>query len=239
MNRLFSKLSLTDVQRDLFRNIVSLRQSQDLFDDLSANPAEWQLAQTVEDEVKPPMYRSATPVIHRPFEDAAWFSAIGWPFRHWQSSRFSDGSYGVWYGSDTVETTVHETAYHWFHGLISDAGFEREAIIAERKVYTVACNAALLDFRQVTGEYPELLHPSDYSFPQAVGARIHHEGHPGLVIQSVRRPEGDNAAVFNAGVLANPRMNCQLTYRLEGGVIRVERETGKVWMGLGVGTVNF
>lgn len=232
MNQLFARLSVADIRRDLLRNIVSLRQSQDLFDDLSADPAEWQLAQTVEDNVKPPLYRSPTPVIHRPFEDAAWFNAIGWPFRHWQASRFSDGSYGVWYGSDTVETTVHETAYHWFRGLISDAGFEHEAVVAERKVYAVACGAAVLDFRQATGEYPELLHPTDYSFPQAVGARIHHEGHPGIVIQSVRRPQGENVAIFNAGVLSDPRMNCQLTYRLEGGRIVVEKQPGKAWLRL-------
>ncbi len=234
MNRLFSRLTLADIRRDVFRNIVSLRQSQDLFDDLTADPSEWQLAQAVEDEVKPPVYLSSTPVVHRPFEDAAWFNAIGWPFRHWHASRFSDGSYGVWYGSDTIETTVHETAYHWFHGLISDAGFQNEAVIAERKVYAVACSAALLDFRRITGEYSELLHPSDYSFPQAVGARIHHEGHPGLVIQSVRRPDGENMAVFNAAVLSDPRMNCQLTYRLQGDVIRVEKHPGKRWMRLAI-----
>lgn len=235
MNQLFAKLALADVRRDMFRNIVSLRQSQDLFDDLTDDPVEWQLAQTVENEVKPPLYHSATPVIHRPFEDAAWFSAIGWPFRHWQASRFSDGSYGVWYGSAALETTVHETVYHWLHGLIADAGFEHETVVAERKVYTVACSAVLLDFRKVTTDYPELLHPSDYSFPQAVGARIHHEGHPGILIQSARHREGENVAVFNAAVLANPRMNCQLTYRLEGGVISVEKQPGKAWMKLGVG----
>ena len=107
MNSLFSKLTLADVHQDVARNIVSLRQSQDLFDDLTGDPAEWLLAQRVEDEVKPPLYRSPTPVIDRPFEDAQWFNAIGWPFRHWQASRFSDGSYGVWYGAESVETTLY------------------------------------------------------------------------------------------------------------------------------------
>src|SRR5690606_16686719 len=173
------------------RNIVSLRQSQDLFDDLTSDPSEWLLAQRVEDEVKPPLYRSLTPIIDRPFEDAQWFNAIGWPFRHWQASRFSDGSYGVWYGAESVETTVYETAYHWWHGLLGDAGFQDEIVIAERKVYAVACSAGLLDFRPLTAEYTDLLHPSDYTVAQTVGARIHREGHPGLVIQSVRRPQGE------------------------------------------------
>lgn len=235
MQSLFTKLVLADVRRDLARNIVSLRQSQDLFDDLASDPAEWEIAQEVEEAVKPPTYRSHMPVIHRPFEDAQWFNAIGWPFRNWQASRFSDGSYGVWYGSDSIETTVYETAYHWFRGLLTDAGFDREPVVAERKVYEVACEAALLDFRQATSEYPDLLHPSDYSFPQMVGARIHREGHPGILIQSVRRPKGENAAIFNPAVLADPRMKCQLTYRLEDERIIVERRPGKTWLKLDVG----
>lgn len=234
MNSLFSQLTLADVHQDVARNIVSLGQSQDLFDDLTTDPAGWVLAQRVEDEVKPPPYRSHTPVIHRPFEDAEWFNAITWPFENWQSSRFSDGSYGVWYGAESVETTVHESAYHWYRGLLCDAGYESEAVIAERKVYSVACDAALLDFRKAALEHTDLLHPSDYSFPQSVGARIHREGHPGLLIQSVRRPGGENMAIFNPGVLSNPRHNCQLTYRLEGKQIAVEKHPGEAWLSLDV-----
>lgn len=232
MNLVFSRLALADVHRKVARNIVSLRQSQDLFDDLSADPAEWRLAQTVEEDVKPPLYQSHVPVIDRPFEDAEWFNAIGWPFTHWQASRFSNGSYGVWYGSDTVETTVHETAWHWYHGLLADAGFQHHTIVAERKVYGVACTAVLLDFREATAEYADLLHPSDYGYAQAVGARLHREGHPGILIQSVRRPQGENVAIFNPRVLSNPRLDCQLTYRLDGDRITVQKHPGKTWLTL-------
>ena len=234
MNSLFAQLTLADVQRDVARNIVSLRKSQDLFDDLTDDPAEWQLAQTVEDAVKPPLYRSQTPVIHRPFEDAQWFNAITWPFKHWQASRFSDGTYGVWYGSDTVETTVYESAYHWYRGLLCDAGFEREAVVAERKVYAVVCAAALLDVRRATASHRDLLHPTDYAYTQTVGARIHREGHPGLLIQSVRRPEGENVAIFNPAVLSNPRLSECLNYRIEANCIVIEKEPGKTWIEIDV-----
>jgi len=238
MNSLFAQLALADIHKDVARNIVSLQHSQDLFDDLTADPAEWLLAQKVEDEIKPPPYRSHTPIIDRPFEDAEWFNAIIWPFKHWQASRFSDGTYGVWYGSDSVETTVYESAYHWYRGLLSDAGFERMAVVAERKVYSVACNAALLNFRKAANEHPDLLHPSDYVFCQSVGARIHREGHPGLLTQSVRRPVGENVAIFNADVLSNPRHNCQLTYRLEDDQIVVEKRPGVAWVKLDVASFS-
>lgn len=232
MHPLFAHVKLADIHQDVARNIVSLRESQHLFDDLTNDPAHWLLAQKVEDEVKPPPYSSRKPIIDRPFEDAQWFNAIDWPFKHWQTSRFSDGSFGVWYGSESVETTVYESAYHWYRGLLSDAGFEQMAVVAERKVYWVACNAALLDFRQVVADEPDLLHPSDYTFCQTVGSRIHREGHPGLLTQSVRRSAGENLAIFNPTVLSNPRQNCQLTYRLLGGQIVVEKQPGATWITL-------
>ena len=238
MNALFSKLTLADVHQDVARNIVSLRASQDLFDDLTEDPAEWSLAQQVEDEVKPPPYRSKTPVIDRPFEDAEWFNAMTWPFKHWQASRFSDGTYGVWYGSDSVETTVYESAYHWYKGLLCDAGFDRQVVIAQRKVYAVACDAALLDFRAASTKHSDLVHPTDYSFCQSVGARIHREGHPGLLTPSVRRSAGENVVIFNPAVLSNPRLKCPLTYRLEGGQIMIEKQPGVAWITLAVASFS-
>lgn len=234
MPSLFAHIALAEFQQDVARNIVSLRVSQDLFDDLTDDPAEWRLAQQVEEAVKPPPYTSHQPIIDRPFEDAQWFSAIGWPFKNWQASRFSDGSFGVWYGSESVETTVHESAHHWYHGLLRDAGFEQMAVIAERRVYWVACHAALLDLRPAVAHDPDLLHPTDYRLCQRVGARIHREGHPGLLTPSVRRPAGENLAIFNPAVLSNPRYHGQLTYRLEGGQIVVEREPGTPWISLPV-----
>lgn len=230
MDSLFAGLALANVRCDVARNIVSLGRSQDLFDDLSDDPEHWRLAQQVEDAVKPPVYRSAVPLIDRPFEDADWFNAIAWPFRHWQASRFSDGSHGVWYGSESVETTVFETAWHWRQGFLRDAGFDALPVVAERKVFSVACHAALLDLRGAATDWPELLHPGDYSFAQRVGARVHREGHPGLLVPSVRRPGGENFAVFNPAVLSGPRLNCQLSYRLEAGRILVEKQPGKVWL---------
>lgn len=228
---LFSSLTLTDVHQDVIRNIVSLRESQDLFNDLTDNPEEWLLAQRVEEEVKPPPYQSRTPVIHRPFEDAQWFNAIAWPFKNWQTSRFSDGSYGVWYGGDSTETTVFESTYHWYRGLISDAGFEQERVSIERKLYSVACSAALLDFRPLVQEkYPDLIHKIDYTFAQSVGAKIHREGHPGLLTLSARHQGGKNYVVFNPAVLSNPRHHCHLTYRLEAQHIVIERTPGIAWL---------
>ena len=230
MHEFFSNLAVVDTHRDLRRNIVSLRESRNLFDDLSDDSDEQALAQQVESAVKPLQYRSPTPVIHRPFEEAEWFNAIGWPFHHWQSSRYSDGSFGAWYGADSVEATVYETAYHWYHGLLLDAeGYTGEAVAIERRIYNVACDALILDLRPRVGEFPALLHKTDYGFTHQVGARLRREGHPGLATPSVRYPAGLNYVVFNPAVLSAPRVNCMLTYRLKGKHILVEKRLGTTW----------
>jgi hypothetical protein len=226
----FSNLTIVDTHRDLRRNIVSLRESRNLFDDLSDDPDEQALAQQVESAAKPLQYRSPTPVIHRPFEEAEWFNAIGWPFRHWQSSRYSDGSFGAWYGAGSVEATVYETAYHWYHGLLLDAeGYTAATVAIERRVYNVACDALILDLRPRVDRFPALLHETDYAFTHQVGARLRREGHPGLLAPSVRYSKGLNYVVFNPAVLSRPRVNCLLTYRLKGEHILVEKRPGTTW----------
>ncbi len=230
----FAHVGLAETHADLMRNIVSLRVSQDLFDDLSDRPADWDAAIALEVATKPPAFTSAQPVLHRPFEEARWNDAIHYPFRHWMRSRYSDGSFGVWYGADSVKTTVHETVHHWVHGLIRDAGFEHEPVVAERKVYAVTCRAVLLDFRDAVRTHPELLDPDDTRAARAVGARLQREGHPGLMIPSVRHPAGLNHVLFTPTVLSDVRLNCQLSYRLEGGRVRVEKRPGTAWLVLPV-----
>jgi hypothetical protein len=39
-------------------------------------------------------------------------------------------------------------------------------------------------------------------------------------------------AIFNPDVLSNPRLNCQLTYRLQGDLIVVDKEPGVAWITL-------
>ena len=236
MDNLFSHITVADIHQDLLRNIVALSDSEEPFEDLSSNPEEWLVALQLESDARPLPYQSYTPEIHRPFEDALWFKAINWPFKNRQTSRFSDGSFGVWYGSDTLETSVHESAYHWVRGLLCDAGFEHEKVTIERTLYAVACDAVLLDFCPVAANYPTLFHKTDYTFTHSIGARIHREGHPGLLTFSARHERGINYAVLNPNVLSNPRQQSQLSYRLHGKTITVEEHPGVACMEIAIDT---
>ena len=232
MTDLFDQVVNYNCDRDLFRNIVSLRDSQDLFDDLSDAPSAWTAAQTLEMASKPYPYVSPQSVIDRPFEESAYYQAIQYPFRNWAQSRYSDGSYGVWYGADTLVTTIHETAYHWRQGLLADAGWQDLlGVRIERKVYKVHCQSLLLDFRSLIRTHPALVDPRSYQYTQHVGQRLHREGHPGLVSRSARCT-GDVYALFAAQALSTPRPYCYLTYRLDECGVRVERQPGQTLMTL-------
>ena len=220
-------LPLKEVLQDLYRNIVSLRESQDLYDDLSDEPGDWRAAVDLEATCKPPHYESHQPVIDRPFEEAAFLDAIQFPFDNLGESRFSRGHFGVWYGSEDLETTIHETVYHWQNHLLADAGFRGiEGVEMERRVHLVRCDAALINLTDKITEWPELI--GDNHAPcQALGDSIHQQGHPGLWTRSARSA-GNNAAIFTPRVLSNPRVSCYLTYRVERGGVAVYRVPGEV-----------
>lgn len=230
MDSLFSTLCLTDIHQNIARNIVSLRVSENLFDDLTDDPKAWQAAQLLEMETKSKLFNSHQPMIDRPFEEAEWNAAISYPFQNSSQSRFSDGSFGVWYGADSVETTVYETIFHWQNTLLDDAGFNKPGVEIQRKIYMVQCDSLLIDLRPEIKSHPEILHPTDYSATQSIGRKLHLEGHPGLITNSARVKHGNVYAIFTPKVLSNPALTCFLTYRTTATGVEVERTVGEVWM---------
>lgn len=219
MDRLFS-LS-RDFREDFHRNIVSLRESEDLFDDINGgDPALSDLAQRLESSLKSNI---PTGTIQRGF----FYSApLQYPFTTITESRYSDGTFGVLYGSLDLETTVFETVHHMARCESGVEGLSGE-IVRERAVYLIHCNAILLDLTGKSADYPELT-ANDYSYTQQVGKRVSSEGHPGLLVPSARKPEGVNVAIFNPSVLSNARINCYLVYRMDTTqrTVTVEREEG-------------
>lgn len=223
-------LTLKQVRQDLYRNVVTLRQSEDVFDDLSDEPEDWKAAIGLEMVFKPQYYQSAQPVIDRPFEEAALRDAIQFPFDHLGESRFSRGHFGVWYGSDSMDATIHETVYHWRNGFLADASYnDIEGVSVERRVHLVRCDAALINLLPQSEGWPELV-SDDYSSCQMLGETIHKQGYPGVWTPSARLRGATTAAVFTPRVLSDPRVHCYLTYRLERGSVTVYRTPDQLYM---------
>jgi hypothetical protein len=217
-----------DFHGDLARNIPGIRASQHLFDDLSAEPSDWEIAIAAEGTDRVP---TAAALITRPYDYGA---VIGYTFdaAHWQSTRFSDGTrYGVWYGSLDVETTVYETAWHWYRFVLDSYDGESREIRTERRVFDVRCDALLLDLRGREARHAGLTSRTSYAFTHALGRFVHDQGLNGLLVRSARCT-GINAAVFRPERLSNVRDRTYLTYRLDASADRldVERASGRRWL---------
>ena len=219
-SEVLSESTLTSFSQNVYRNIVSLIVSEDLFDDLTDDPQDYAVAQAIESLHTPPYYYSKTPIVDRPFEASHWFSAIQFPFENWQESRFSQGKFGVWYGASDVKTTVYETVYHWLKRTRIEEGQLPDGRELQRKVYTVHVDALILDLRSLTKVHPALLALKDYTLTQQMGQVIHKQGHPGLLTRSARC-KGDVQAIFNAAVLSDARINCWLRYQIQQDTVLV------------------
>lgn len=161
---------------------------------------------------------------------------ISWSFdsAHWLATRFSDGTtYGVWYGSLEAETTVMETAWHWYRFVRDSYGDEDREIVTDRRLFDVRCDALLIDLRGREQRHPGLVSRSSYDFTQGIGRYVHQQQLNGLLAPSARC-DGSNAAVFRAERLSNPRDRAFLTYRLN--VVRdtfvAEKTPGRRWIRL-------
>ncbi len=222
---LFEKNAPLD--EDIKRNIPSLKKSEDLFDDLYENEEEYKpIAIAAEARVKqdcPPN------LIQRGFH---YTMSVMYPFEseNYQCTRYSDSSFGCWYGSMDLDTTIYETAFHNLKNELNVQGIN-EVIIRERAVYNIHCEGVLLDFRGQQTTYPDLIH-EDYAYTQQIGRKLSSQGHPGLLAPSARKTDGVNVVVFNPSILSNLRMSQFLTYYINPmkQTVEVEATPGKKYL---------
>jgi hypothetical protein len=220
--------SSVDFHDDLARNIPGIRASQNLFDDLSSDPADWDIAIAAEGSDRIP---TGSALITRPFD---YGSVIGYSFdaAHWQATRFSDGtSYGVWYGSLALETTVYETAWHWYRFVLDSFAAEARVIVTDRRVFDVRCDALLVDLRGKESAFPGLTDRTSYALTHKLGRYLRDQDQNGLLVRSARC-DGINAAILRPERLSNVRDRLFLTYRLDVArdTLMVERTPGRKWM---------
>jgi hypothetical protein len=219
---------VADYHGDLVRNIQTIRVSQDLFDDLSPERADQDVAIAAESAGRIP---SEAPLITRPFD---YGSVITFPFANFngQGTRFSDGlAYGVFYGSLELETTVYETVYHRQRFLRDSYRSEDRWIRNERRVFNVRCDALLIDLRGKEIAEPRLVDRASYAYTQPLGAYLQAQGTNGLLVKSARC-EGVNAPIFRPAVLSQVRDLCHLTYIMNPtqDTASVERTPGESWL---------
>jgi hypothetical protein len=113
-------------------------------------------------------------------------------FTHLQpgGSRFTDGSFGVFYASREIETALRENVHHRTRFLAATR--EPPTQVQMRAYRTrIACRV-----HDVRGGWPRIHDPDDYSASQRLAVRLRAANSNGIVYDSVRNPGGQCVAMF-------------------------------------------
>jgi hypothetical protein len=130
-----------------------------------------------------------------------------------QGSRFTDGTFGVYYAGDTLATAIEETKYRRTRFMSATNEVPMEL---DMRVYVADLAASLHDLRGRKAEFPLVYHPENYSTSQHLAVTLREEGSNGVAYDSVRREAGCCVAVFRPRLLANCRQERHLSYVWDG-----------------------
>jgi RES domain len=191
----------------------------DLFERVSPDPAVWDGLIAAEQAVNPRVRDEVGEIHLVPPEErlsgpgASWVMAA---FAHLnpKGSRFSDGSYGVYYAARELRTAVRETAYH-FGRFAADSNdrprYESMRVLVGRIDNRFADVASL-----PAADRARILAPDSYADSQPFGARLREAGANGVVYPSVRDPRGQCVGALRPRAVGIPVQSRHLKYHWDG-----------------------
>jgi hypothetical protein len=139
-----------------------------------------------------------------------------------EGSRFSDGSYGVYYCARTLETAMAEVRHHQERFLRRT---HEGPIRLELRLYLSNLDAKLADVRKL----PECHIPDDYGPGQRLGRVWRAAGRDGVLYRSVRNEDGLCAAVFRPPVLGACTQSSHYAFHFDGAGIVAIDELSTAW----------
>lgn len=133
-------------------------------------------------------------------------------------SRFSDGSYGVYYAARSIHTAVAETRFHRARFLAATA---EPPIEIDMRSYASDLKARMHDLRGLRERFPAVYDPdpAHYQAAQSLAAGLRGQGSDGLAYDSVRDAGGECVAVFRPRVLSPVRQGPHFCYAWDGEAI--------------------
>lgn len=206
-----------------WRIIASRYPPIDLFERVSDDPRVWEALMELEQMTNPRCRDETGEISLVPPErrvsgpNASWVMA---PFTHVnrRGSRFSDGSFGIYYAAKEIETAIAETAYH-FAKFAADAGDppRRE----DMRVLHGRIDHSFADVDALASPLKdELLDAGSYAKSQPFGASRREAGADGLVYPSVRHKGGACVAAFWPDAVGVPVQERHLQYDWDGRTVR-------------------
>lgn len=190
---------------DVFERVADPADFQRLYDlDALTNPRLRQEAGDI--SLVPPERRVTGPgasIVMAPFTHAS-------PHR---PSRFSAGSYGLYYAASKFETALAEVAFHMgrFYAATNDGPHD-----AAYRTYVGAIDAVLHDLRR--GDYARFLDPdpAKYGAAQELARQLRDAGSNGIVYPSVRDPKGQCVGAFWPDVVGVPVQGKHVMLKWDG-----------------------
>ncbi|MDQ3197365.1 MAG: RES family NAD+ phosphorylase, partial [Pseudomonadota bacterium] len=142
-----------------------------------------------------------------------------------RATRFSDGSYGVYYAGLSLQTAIRETVHH--RELIA-----RDAELrADEFGMRVWSGRVLKPLHDIRNGYDELHdaapRPEDHPVAQAFGRRLRTAGSWGIAFRSVRHAGGYCIAALRAPAISLPTQGAHLKYVWDGTRITEVYERGE------------
>jgi len=131
------------------------------------------------------------------------------PFTHLSTqTRFSDGTFGVYYAAKSLETAIEETKYHRARFLAQTDQPDQEIAM---RVYSGGLKKRMLDLRP--SNFQGLLKPSDYKPSQTFARKMWESADTnGLLYPSVRHQGGFCVAAFRPTAVEIPTQRMHLKY---------------------------
>jgi RES domain len=192
-----------------------------LFERLTDDPAEWEILAELESLTNPRIRDEIGEIRLVPAAERVSGPGASWvmaSFTHVNphGSRFSDGSYGVYYAARELPTAIAETVFHLgrFYGATADPP-HAEAM----RVLVGRLDAGFHDLRANAEVWAPFLDPDDYGASRALGRRLRAAGSNGVVYPSVRRPGGQCVGAFRPKAVGRPIQARHLQYFWDGGRI--------------------
>ena len=135
-------------------------------------------------------------------------------------TRFSDGSFPVFYSALASETAETEMAYRFRNAY---AGKPQSKRTAYYQGFRCTFEGLERDLRSKAPDWPELVHDSDYSFCNRLGAEARDRAIDGLVVPSARH-EGANMPIFTRQAVSDPELEgmVAITFSPDTGEVSVD-----------------
>lgn len=127
-------------------------------------------------------------------------------------SRFTDGSFGVYYCGDSENVVIDECAYHRARFLRAS---NEPSCTVEMRMLVGNLQTPL--HNGLDGDLPDtVLDPDSYAVSQGWGAALRDSGAYGLLYPSVRRANGQCAALFRPPAISPVTQSAHYHFRFDG-----------------------